>query len=67
LLNPNRIALQVKNGKQTLLAKNQATQSRITVFLRALKKFSLGGKLLVHLGLESEVSPGTTFFWLEFR
>ena len=44
LLNGNRVALQVKNGKQTLLAENQATESRISVSLRALKKFSLGGK-----------------------
>jgi len=67
LLNDNRIALQVKNGKQILLAENQATESRINVPLRALKKFSLGGKKLVHLGLESKAGPGTTFFWLEFH
>jgi hypothetical protein len=67
LLNGNRIALQIKNGKQTLLAENQATESRINVSLRALKMFSLGKKKLVHLGLESKAGPGTTFFWLEFR
>lgn len=67
LLNPNRIAVQIKNGPQTLLAENQDTEIRINVSLRALKKFSLGRKNLVHLGLESKASPGTAFFWLKFH
>ncbi|MEI6614924.1 MAG: hypothetical protein WCL37_08500 [Chrysiogenales bacterium] len=67
LLNSNQVTLQVKNGRQILLAENQARESRIKVSLRALKKFSLGGKKLVHLGLESKAGPGTTFFWLEFH
>jgi len=67
LLNPNRIALQIKSGKQTLLAENQDTENQISISLRALKKFSLGKKNLAHLGLESMAGPGTVFFWLEFH
>jgi hypothetical protein len=67
LLNPERIALRVKNGKRTLLAENQDAENQIQVPLRALKKFSLGRKNLVHLGLESRTGPGTLFFWLEFQ
>ena len=67
LLNGNGIALQVKNGRQILLAENQAAESRINVSIGALKHFSLGGKKLIHLGLESKTAPGTVFFWLEFQ
>jgi hypothetical protein len=66
LLNSGRVALVVKNGKRTLLAENQAAESRIKVSLGALKKFSLGRRKLAHLGLESEPGPAATFFWLEF-
>jgi hypothetical protein len=65
--NDDKITLQVKNGRQTLLAENQAKENRITVSLRSLKQFSLGSRKLVHLGLESKAGPGTTFFWLEFH
>ena len=66
LLNPGRVALKIKNGRQTLLAENRDAENRITIPLRALKKFSLGKKNLVHLGLESNAGPGPVFFWLEF-
>jgi hypothetical protein len=67
LLNNNKISLKIKNGKQTLIAENQAAESQINISLRALNKFSLGGKKLVHLGLESKAFPGTAFFWLQFH
>ena len=67
LLNPKRVSVQIKNGRQKLLAKNQDTQSRIIVSLQALKKFSLGRRRLAHLGLESKPGPGSAFFWLEFH
>ena len=67
LLNPNRIALRIKNGKRTLLAENRDAENRIAVPLRDLKTFSLGRKKLVHLGLESKAGAGGDFFWLEFR
>jgi hypothetical protein len=69
LLNPNRIAWQIKNGKRTLRAENHDEENRIPVSLRALSKFSLGTKNLVHLGLESKAGrgPGPVFFWLEFH
>ncbi len=67
ILNPKRIAVQVKNGKQALLAKNRDVESRVAIPLEALKKFSLGRKSLVHLGLESEARAGSDCIWLEFR
>jgi hypothetical protein len=67
ILNPNHVAVKVKNGRQTLLAENQDAQSRCVLSLRSLKQFSLGRRKLAHLGLESKTGPGTVFFWLEFR
>ena len=67
LLNPKGIAVCIKNGRRTLLDKNADTESRFSVSLRALNKFSLGKRDLVHLGLESTAGPGTVFFWLKFR
>jgi hypothetical protein len=67
LLNPGRSALRIKNGRRTLLAESREAENRIQVSLRALKRFSLGKKNLVHLGLESKAGPGSGFFWLEFH
>lgn len=67
VLNPNGTALRVKNSRRTLLAENDRAENRITLALRAMNRFSLGKRNLVHLGLESKAGPGTVFFWLEFR
>ncbi|MBU4268008.1 MAG: hypothetical protein KJ808_04070 [Acidobacteria bacterium] len=67
LLNDKRITLQVKNGRQTLLADNRAPENRLTLRLSTLNAFHLGKRSLVHLGLESKSGKGNTFFWLEFH
>lgn len=67
LLNPNRVALRVTNGRRTLLAGSRAAENRIDVSLRRMNGFSLGKRNLVHVGLEAKTVPGTVFFWLEFR
>ena len=67
LLNPRGITIQIKSGRQTLLAKNQDAENRITIPLRALNMFSLGKRNLAHVGLESKAGPDTVFFWLEFQ
>jgi hypothetical protein len=69
LLNPHHIAWQVKNGRRTLRPENRGTGNRLQVPLRALSRFTLGKKRLVHVGLESKAGsgPGPVFFWLEFR
>ena len=67
LLNSENVTLKVKNGRQTLLAENQAPESRLNLRLKALKKFNLGKKTLVHLGLETSSLKNNAFFLLKFE
>lgn len=67
LLNNERVALKVRNGTRTLLEENRFPESLLNLQLSALKKFGLGGRNLVHVGLESKSGKGHAFFWLKFR
>ena len=67
LLNNEKVTLKVKNGRQTLLAENQAPENRLTLRLQMLKKFTLGKKTLVHLGIESPTLKRNAFFVLKFK
>lgn len=67
LQNDNRVAVRITNGMRTLLAENRDPQNRCELRLSALKSFRLGGRHLVHVGLETSSAGGTAFFWLKFR
>ena len=67
LLNNEKITLKVKNGRQTILAENQAPENRLRLQLQMLKKFMLGKQTLVHLGIESTALQRNTFFVLKFN
>ena len=66
-LNSENGMLEIKNGRKTLLAENQAPESRLALRLQELHTFTLGKKTLVHLGIESTTAKRNTFFVLKIE
>ncbi len=61
------VNLKVRNGRHVLAAEERAEEFRVRTALRNLKKFSLGKKTLVHVGIESAARRENDFFFLHFE
>lgn len=59
--------LKVRNGRHVLAAEEQAGEFRVRTTLGDLRKFTLGKKTLVHVGIESVARGGNGFFFLNFE
>ena len=61
------IGLTVRNGKHVLAAQAEENELRVRTVFRNLKKFSLGNKTLVHLGIESTAGRDNDYFFLRLE
>jgi hypothetical protein len=66
LQNDGHAALTVRNGRRTLLAAGRGRESQLELFLPAARKFRLGRRNLVHVGLETTAARDGLFFLLRF-
>jgi hypothetical protein len=60
-------AIRVRNGKKNLMDVQRGRQSRLSLSLGGLGNFSLAGRQLVHIGLETTALARNAAFWLKLE
>lgn len=61
------VALKLRNGARTLPGTGHGAAARVDLSLPAMRKFSLGKRELVHLGIETKAGPDAVFVLMKIE